>query len=197
MTHAELQEQIKDAMKARDKVRLAILRQVHGELKDIEINERRETTEEDVSNMIKRVIKQTSETLEASIKAANNQERTDTLTRQVEILARYGQGHGRPHQSHRRQSRQGRSGPCGKRASAVGVFQDFSLLTGPVLFGGAGPFACACRFEHMSRSHWEGVNRRGPCDNVAQGPRCLSYADCGGSSKCRMFTSSFPWALSL
>ena len=82
----ELQEQIKDAMKARDKVRLAILRQVHGELKDIEINERRETTEEDVSNMIKRVIKQTSETLEASIKAANNQERTDTLTRQVEIL---------------------------------------------------------------------------------------------------------------
>jgi uncharacterized protein YqeY len=86
MTHEELQDQIKDAMKARDKVRLAILRQVHGELKDIEINERRDTTEEDVSNMIKRVIKQTSETLEASIKAGNNQERTDTLARQVEIL---------------------------------------------------------------------------------------------------------------
>ena len=66
-------------------MRLAILRQVHGELKDIEINERRDTTEEDVSNMIKRVIKQTSETLEASIKAGNNQERT-TFARQVEIL---------------------------------------------------------------------------------------------------------------
>ena len=61
MTHAELQEQIKDAMKARDKVRLAILRQVHGELKDIEIDRRHDTTEEDVSNT-SRVIKQTSET---------------------------------------------------------------------------------------------------------------------------------------
>ena len=36
--------------------------------------------------MLKRVIKQTRETLEGSIKAGNNQERTDTLTEQVAIL---------------------------------------------------------------------------------------------------------------
>lgn len=86
MQYDELKEQIKQAMKARDQVRLNILRQVHGELKNIEVDERRAITEADVTNMTKRVIKQTSETLEASIKAANNQERTDRLARQVDIL---------------------------------------------------------------------------------------------------------------
>ena len=36
--------------------------------------------------MIKRLIKQTSETLEMSIKAGTDQERTDNLTEQVKIL---------------------------------------------------------------------------------------------------------------
>ena len=74
------------AMKAKDKVRLSIIRQVKTEVKNIEVNERREITEEDVNNMIKRLIKQTNETLEMSIKAANDQERTDNLTEQVKIL---------------------------------------------------------------------------------------------------------------
>lgn len=39
-----------------------------------------------MNGMIKRLIKQTSETLDMSIKAANNAERTETLTEQVEIL---------------------------------------------------------------------------------------------------------------
>lgn len=86
MTYDELKDLIKQAMKAHDKVRLSILRQVHGELKNIEVDERREVTDADVDAMLKRVIKQTKETLEGSIKAANNQERTDTLAAQVEIL---------------------------------------------------------------------------------------------------------------
>ena len=55
-------------------------------MKNIEVNERRDATEEDVNGMIKRLIKQTSETLDMSIKAGNNAERTETLTEQVEIL---------------------------------------------------------------------------------------------------------------
>ena len=86
MTYDELKGLIKDAMKAHDKTRLSILRQVHGELKNIEVDERREVTDADVAAMIKRVIKQTKETLEGSIKAANNQERTDTLAAQVKAL---------------------------------------------------------------------------------------------------------------
>lgn len=86
MQYDELKDEIKQAMKAKDKQRLAILRQVHCEIKNIEVNERREILEQDVNDMIKRVIKQTKETLDGSIKAANNQERTDTLTNQVSIL---------------------------------------------------------------------------------------------------------------
>ena len=86
MTYDELKEQIKVAMKAKDKVRLSILRQVHGEIKNIEVNERREIADADVDAMIKRLIKQTGETLEGSIKAANDDERTETLRQQVAIL---------------------------------------------------------------------------------------------------------------
>lgn len=89
MQYDYLKDEIKAAMKAHDKVRLSILRQVHGEVKDIEVNERREVTEADVDAMLKRVIKQTKETLDGSIKAGNNQERTDTLAAQVEILESY------------------------------------------------------------------------------------------------------------
>ena len=82
MKYEELKDEIKDAMKAHDNVRRDILRQVHGEIKNIEVNERREVTDADVDAMLKRVIKQTSETLEGSIKAANNDERTAMLKEQ-------------------------------------------------------------------------------------------------------------------
>ena len=89
MKYQELQDEIKAAMKARDKNRLSILRQVHGEIKNIEVNERREITDADVDAMLKRTIKQTKETFDGSIKAGNDQERTDRLTEQVEILESY------------------------------------------------------------------------------------------------------------
>ncbi|MBR2521643.1 MAG: GatB/YqeY domain-containing protein [Coriobacteriales bacterium] len=86
MLKEALLEEIKSAMKAKDKPRLSILRQVNGELKNIEVNERRDVSEADVDAMIKRVLKQTKETLEASIAAANDEERTALLSSQVEIL---------------------------------------------------------------------------------------------------------------
>lgn len=86
MTNEELQQEMIAAMKTKDKVRLSIIRQVKTEVKNIEVNERRDVTEEDVNSMIKRLIKQTGETLEMSIKAGNDQERTDNLTEQVKIL---------------------------------------------------------------------------------------------------------------
>lgn len=89
MKYDELKDEIKAAMKAKDKPRLSILRQVHGEIKNIEVNERRDITDEDVDTMLKRLIKQTKETLDGSIKAGNDQDRTDTLTEQVAILEGY------------------------------------------------------------------------------------------------------------
>lgn len=89
MDYQTLQDEIKSAMKAHDNHRRDILRQVHTELKSIEVNERRDIQESDVDAMLKRVIKQTKETLDGSIKAGNNQERTDTLAEQVKILEGY------------------------------------------------------------------------------------------------------------
>ncbi len=86
MTSEQLHDEMVKAMKAKDKVRLSILRQVIGEVKNVEVNERRDATEQDVDQQIRRLIKQTGETLEMSIKAGTNQERTDTLTEQVKIL---------------------------------------------------------------------------------------------------------------
>lgn len=86
MTSEQLHDEMVKAMKAKDKVRLSILRQVIGEVKNVEVNERRGATEQDVNQQIRRLIKQTGETLEMSIKAGTNQERTDTLTEQVKIL---------------------------------------------------------------------------------------------------------------
>ena len=64
MKYQELQDEVKAALKAHDKPRVSILRQVHGEVKNIEVNERREIMDADVDAMLKRVIKQTKETLE-------------------------------------------------------------------------------------------------------------------------------------
>lgn len=89
MNRDELQAEIVAAMKAHEKARLSILRQVLGEVKNIEVNERRDVTEQDVNDMIKRTIKQTKETLEGSIKAGTDQERTDMLAEQVAILEEY------------------------------------------------------------------------------------------------------------
>lgn len=86
MTYDELKEEIKTAMKARDKDRLRILRQLHGEIKQIEVDERRAITDKDVTDMTKRVLKQTREMLENSIKAANDDERTARLEDQVKVL---------------------------------------------------------------------------------------------------------------
>lgn len=85
MQKQEILELIKDAMRAKDKVRLSILRQVNEEFKKIEVDQRREVTEADVMACIKKLIKVTNETLEYSRKATD-QQRTDNLARQVEIL---------------------------------------------------------------------------------------------------------------
>jgi len=86
MNVKELREQMTDALKAHDQVRLNIVRQVLGEVQNLKVEEKREPNDADVTAMIKRTIKQTNETLESSIKANNNQQRTDDLARQVKIL---------------------------------------------------------------------------------------------------------------
>lgn len=87
MEYAELRAQVNQAMKDKDKNRLSILRQVLG---DVDIKKKDaghgELTAADVDASLKKVLKQTSETLEASLKAATDPERDAKLSEQVAVL---------------------------------------------------------------------------------------------------------------
>lgn len=84
-----IMEEITKAMRAQDKVRLAILRLVKNEIDIKEKDNQREVTDEEVVALFKKVLKQTSETLEGSIKAGTDPERTERLQQQVDILTAY------------------------------------------------------------------------------------------------------------
>ncbi len=56
-------EMTKVAMKARDKKRVATLRMVNSEIKRIEVDERRELTDEDVLGILNRMLKQRHDSL--------------------------------------------------------------------------------------------------------------------------------------
>ena len=55
---------IKTAMRNKEKEKLSALRFLHAEIKNVEINERREPSDEDVLNVIGRLVKQRQEAME-------------------------------------------------------------------------------------------------------------------------------------
>lgn len=81
--------EITAAMRAHDKPRVSILRLVKNEIDTKEKTSGVEATDEEVVAALKRVLKQTGETLEGSLKAGNNPERTELLQQQVDILNGY------------------------------------------------------------------------------------------------------------
>jgi uncharacterized protein YqeY len=60
----QLLDDIKTAMKKREKDKLSALRFLHAEIKNVGINERRELTDDDVLNVIGRLVKQRQEAIE-------------------------------------------------------------------------------------------------------------------------------------
>jgi len=82
-------DEITAAMRAHDKPRLGILRLVKNEIDQKEKESRAEATPEDVVALVKKVLKQTGETLEGSIKVGTNAERTALLQEQVDLLTAY------------------------------------------------------------------------------------------------------------
>lgn len=89
MDKALIVSEITAAMRARDKARLSILRQVKNEIDIKEKDTHREATGEEVVAALKKVLKQTGETLEGSIKAGTDDARTALLAEQVAILEGY------------------------------------------------------------------------------------------------------------
>jgi uncharacterized protein YqeY len=84
-----LAEEIKNAMRAKDKVRLSILRLVKNEIETKEKDTGEELSPAEVVGALKKVLKQTGETLEGSIQAGSDPVRVDLLREQVEILESY------------------------------------------------------------------------------------------------------------
>ena len=67
---ARISEDTKIAMKARDKARVATLRMVNSEIKRIEVDERRELSDEDVLGILNRMLKQRRDSLNQFEQAA-------------------------------------------------------------------------------------------------------------------------------
>jgi uncharacterized protein YqeY len=82
-------DEITSALRAHDKPRVSILRLVKNEIDTREKETKAELTDDEVTSAFKKVLKQTGETLEGSIKAGTNAERTAGLQEQVDILTGY------------------------------------------------------------------------------------------------------------
>ncbi len=89
MDKQTLDVEIKQAMRDKDRLRLSILRLVKNEVDAKEKETGQEASEAEVTSQLKKILKQTTETLEASEKAATDDTRTDNLQAQVDILAGY------------------------------------------------------------------------------------------------------------
>jgi len=81
--------EITAAMRAKDKPRLSILRLVKDEVDQREKESHTALPPEGVTAALKKVLKQTGETLEGSIKVGTNAERTALLQLQADILTAY------------------------------------------------------------------------------------------------------------
>ena len=84
-----LNDEIKNAMRSKDKSRLSILRMVKNEIDAKEKESGEEIADVDVVAVVKKVLKQTNETLDGSIKAGTDAERTALLEEQVSVLEGY------------------------------------------------------------------------------------------------------------
>lgn len=73
MNRDELQEGIKQALKAHDNVRKMTLRSVLAEVKNLEVDSGAPATEQQVNDMVKRVLKQVKETLEGYEKVGDEE----------------------------------------------------------------------------------------------------------------------------
>jgi uncharacterized protein YqeY len=60
---ARISDETRNAMKARDKARVAALRMVNAEIKRVEVDERRELTDDDVVAILNRMLKQRRDAL--------------------------------------------------------------------------------------------------------------------------------------
>ena len=83
-----LNEDVKTAMKARDTLRVNVLRMTLSEIKNARIEKMRDLTDEDVVQVLRRAVKKREEAVEA-YRAGNRADLAETEAREAEMLAAY------------------------------------------------------------------------------------------------------------
>ena len=86
----QLTEDMKQAMKAKEegKLRLSVIRMVRAAIKNVEINEKRELSDDDVLTIIAKEVKMRNDSMD-EFKKANRQDLVDQLEQEIAILMPY------------------------------------------------------------------------------------------------------------
>jgi len=82
---ARILDETKVAMKARDKARVATLRMVNSEIKRLEVDERRELSDEDVLGVLNRMLKQRRDSL-SQFEQAGRKDLADQERFEIEVV---------------------------------------------------------------------------------------------------------------
>lgn len=82
---ARILDDTKTAMKARDKLRVATLRMVNAEIKRVEVDERRELTDDDVLTILTRMLKQRHDSL-SQFENAGREDLAATERFEIEVV---------------------------------------------------------------------------------------------------------------
>lgn len=88
MLKERINKEMKNFMKAKDKVRLITIREINADIKNKEIYIKRELNDDDIITIIEKNIKQYKETL-AFAEKANDQKRINEINISIELLKEF------------------------------------------------------------------------------------------------------------
>jgi len=83
-----LNEDMKQAMKDKDKFRLSVVRMMRASIKNVEIDEKRTLSDEEVINILQREVKQRKDSLQEFVKAGRDDLAADVQA-EIAIISEY------------------------------------------------------------------------------------------------------------
>jgi len=83
-----LLEDMKAAMKSKDKERLSVIRMARAAIKDKEINERKDLTDEEVIEVLAKLVKQNRDSI-SEYEKAGQEDKVEDLKREIDVLEDY------------------------------------------------------------------------------------------------------------
>ena len=85
---SQIGEATKDAMRAREKARLAVLRMVNAEIKRVEVDERKELSDTDVLDILGKMLKQRQDAL-SQFQSAGRDDLADQEILEIDVIQEF------------------------------------------------------------------------------------------------------------